>query len=134
MATMVTGGLGYVGRHIVKELAGRGQDVVNFNRDYVELAARHVTAVRGELYDIPRIVDTVKRHRVDRIIHTAAMSLPDLSIELPITTVAANVDGTVHLFEAARMAGFRSRGSTSRCISATPSTATSAPATASTSP
>jgi nucleoside-diphosphate-sugar epimerase len=105
MSTLVTGGLGYVGRHIVDELARRGQDVVTFNRDYAELAADHVTAVQGELYDIPRIVDTIKRYAVDRIIHTAAMSHPDLSIELPITTVAANVEGTVHLFEAAKMAG-----------------------------
>jgi nucleoside-diphosphate-sugar epimerase len=103
MSTMVTGGLGYVGRYIVKELARRGQDVVSFNRDYAELKAEHVIPVQGELYDIPRIVDTIKRYGVDRIIHTAAMSHPDLSIELPITTVAANVEGTVHLFEAARM-------------------------------
>ncbi len=108
MATMVTGGLGYVGRYIVKELAKRGREVVNFNRDYVELKQQHVTAVQGELYDIPRIVDTIKRYNVDRIIHTAAMSHPDLSIDLPITTVAANVEGTVHLFEAAKMAGLQS--------------------------
>jgi nucleoside-diphosphate-sugar epimerase len=105
MSTLVTGGLGYVGRYIVKELAQRGQEVVSFNRDYAELKFEHVTAVQGELYDIPRIVDTIKRHSVDRIIHTAAMSHPDLSIELPITTVTANVEGTVHLFEAAKMAG-----------------------------
>ncbi len=108
MATMVTGGLGYVGRYIVKELAKRGREVVNFNRDYVELKQEHVTAVQGELYDIPRIVATIKRYNVDRIIHTAAMSHPDLSIDLPITTVAANVEGTVHLFEAAKMAGLQS--------------------------
>ena len=35
------------------------------------------------------------------------MSHPDLSIDLPITTFAANVDGTLHLFEAARMAGVK---------------------------
>lgn len=107
MSTMVTGGMGYVGRYLVKELARQGRDVVNFNRDYLELAADHITAVQGELYDIPRIVDTLKRYKVDRIIHTAAMSHPDLSIDLPITTVAANVEGTVHLFEAAKMAGVK---------------------------
>ena len=105
MSTLVTGGLGYTGRHIVKELARQGQEVVSFNRDYAELKLEHVVAVQGELYDIPRIVDTLKRYRVDRIIHTAAMSHPDLSIDLPITTVTANVEGTVYLFEAAKMAG-----------------------------
>ncbi len=81
--------------------------MVSFNRDYAEISSQRVTAVQGELYDIPRIVDTLKRHGVERIIHTAAMSHPDLSIELPITTVAANIEGTVHLLEAARMAGLR---------------------------
>ncbi len=105
MSILVTGGLGYVGRYIAKELARRGQEVVSFNRDYAELKLAHVTAVQGELYDIPRIVDTIKRYSVERIIHTAAMSHPDLSIELPITTVTANVEGTVYLFEAAKMGG-----------------------------
>ena len=107
-ATMVTGGLGYVGRHIVARLEARGDRVVSYNRDFAEsTAAAAVIPVQGELFDIPRIVDTLKRHDVARIIHTAAMSHPDLSIELPITTVAANIEGTIHLFEAAKLAGVK---------------------------
>ncbi len=107
MSTMVTGGLGYVGRHLVASLAERGEDVVSYNRDYAEGSEKNVTYVQGELYDLPRFVDTLRRYDVGRIIHTAAMSHPDLSIELPITTFTANVDGTVHVFEAARMIGVR---------------------------
>jgi UDP-glucose 4-epimerase len=105
--TLVTGGLGYVGRNIVKQLAQAGQRVVSFNRDYVELDDDLVTAVQGELYDIPRIVRTIQQFGVTSVIHTAAMSHPDLSIELPLTTVAANIDGTVHLLEAMRLAGVK---------------------------
>ena len=48
MSTLVTGGLGYVGRYIVKELARRGQEVVSFNRDYAELKINSVIiAVEG---------------------------------------------------------------------------------------
>jgi len=107
MSTMVTGGLGYVGRHLVASLAERGETVVSYNRDYAEGTEPNVFYVQGELYDVPRFVDTLRRYDVGRIIHTAAMSHPDLSIELPITTFTANVDGTVHVFEAARMAGVR---------------------------
>ena len=107
MSTMVTGGLGYVGRHLVGRLADRGEAVVSYNRDYAEGSEKNVTYVQGELYDIPRFVDTLRRYDVERIIHTAAMSHPDLSVDLPITTFTANVDGTVHVFEAARMAGVR---------------------------
>lgn len=104
-AVLVTGGLGYVGRHLVSALAERGDRVVSYHRDYAEGSPPGVDFVQGELYDIPRLVDTFSRYEVDRVIHTAAMSHPDLSIDLPITTFTANVDGTLHLFEAARMAG-----------------------------
>ena len=107
MATMVTGALGYTGRSIVKELARRGREVIGYNRDYSEIAVDHVKHVQGELYDIPRIVETIRKHGIDHIIHTAAMSHPDLSIDLPITTVTANIGGTVYLLEAAKMAGVK---------------------------
>jgi nucleoside-diphosphate-sugar epimerase len=106
-AVLVTGGLGYVGRHLASALAERGDRVVSYNRDYAEGSPSSVELVQGELYDIPRLVDTFTRYEVDRVIHTAAMSHPDLSIDLPITTFTANVDGTLHLFEAARMAGVK---------------------------
>jgi UDP-glucose 4-epimerase len=106
-AVMVTGGLGFVGRHLVTRLAGAGERVVSYNRDFAESEEDRVTCVQGELYDIPRLVRTLRDHDVDRIVHTAAMSHPELSIDLPITTFAANVDGTVHLLEAARLAGVR---------------------------
>ena len=62
MSTMVTGGLGYVGRHLVADLAGRGETVVSYNRDYAEGTEENVVYVQGELYDLPRFVDTLRRH------------------------------------------------------------------------
>jgi nucleoside-diphosphate-sugar epimerase len=106
-STLVTGGLGYLGRAVVKRLADRGVPVVSYNRDFATSDRAGVTCVQGELYDLPRLVTTLREHDVDRIVHTAAMSHPELSVELPITTVTANVDGTLHVFEAARMAGVR---------------------------
>jgi nucleoside-diphosphate-sugar epimerase len=106
-STMVTGGLGYCGRHIVAALAARGEPVISYNRDYAESADERVTFVQGELYDIPRLLHTIETHGVRRIVHTAAMSHPDLSIEFPVATFQANVEGTVHLFESARVAGVR---------------------------
>jgi UDP-glucose 4-epimerase len=107
MSTLITGGAGYLGRTVVARLASEGEPVVSYNRDFSESDREGVTCVQGELYDLPRLVDTLRRHDVERIVHTAAMSHPELSVELPITTVTANVDGTVHVFEAARMAGVR---------------------------
>lgn len=105
--TLVTGGLGYLGRYIVAELTERGGEVVSYNRDYWDEATPGVHHVQGELFDIPRLVTTIGRFGVTRVIHTAAMSHPELSVDLPITTFAANVDGTLHLLEAARLTGAR---------------------------
>jgi nucleoside-diphosphate-sugar epimerase len=106
-STLVTGGLGYTGRRIVAQLEGQGRRVINYNRDYSEIQSDLVVPVQGELYDIPRLVRTIEKHEVDRIIHTAALSHPDLSIDLPISTVTANIDGTISLMEAMRLAGIK---------------------------
>ena len=102
-----TGGLGYVGRHLVRALTEQGHRVVSYNRDYAEGSPPGVELVQGELFDLPCMIEALRRFEVERIIHTAAMSHPDLSIDLPITTFRANVEGTLHVFEAARMAGVR---------------------------
>jgi UDP-glucose 4-epimerase len=105
--TLVTGGIGYVGRHVVELLRERGTAVVSYDRDFVPDRGDGVARAQGELFDIPRLVETMRDHEVTRIIHTAAMSHPELSVAIPITTIAANVEGTVHVLEAARLAGVR---------------------------
>lgn len=104
-STLVTGGLGYCGSHIVRALAGRGERVVSYDRDFSEARVDGVTFVQGELFDAPRLLRVLGEHEVGRIVHTAAMSHPDLSIEFPVATFHANVEGTLQLFEAARSAG-----------------------------
>lgn len=107
MSILVTGGTGFVGRYIVNALIAAGTPTVSYNRDYVEHENPLVTCVQGELFDIPALVRTIIENNVSAVIHTAAMSHPGISIDLPITTFAANVDGTLKLFEAARMTSLR---------------------------
>ncbi len=103
-SVLVTGGSGFLGRHLVARLAAAGEPVVSYNRDHTDHADPLVTPVQGELYDVGRLVRTCDEHGVDRIVHTAAMSHPGVSFEMPVGTFAANVDGTLQLFEAARLA------------------------------
>lgn len=107
MSTLVTGGRGFVGRHLVDQLLAAGEHVVSYNRDYTVANHEGLVAVQGELFDIPRLAETLRTHDVQRIIHTAGQSHPGLSIDLPITTFAANADGTLAVYEAARMTGVR---------------------------
>jgi UDP-glucose 4-epimerase len=100
---LVTGGTGFLGRHVVAQLADDGVTVISYNRDHSVSPHPKVVAVQGELFDMPRLSRTLADYRVDRVIHTAAQSHPEISIDLPVTTFAANVDGTLAVFEAARM-------------------------------
>jgi nucleoside-diphosphate-sugar epimerase len=105
-AVMVTGGLGFTGRHITQRLVASGYRVISYNRDFAT-NADGIHMVQGELFDVPRLVRVLKEHRIKQIVHTAAMSHPTLSLDFPVATFAANVAGTLSLFEAARLADVR---------------------------
>jgi UDP-glucose 4-epimerase len=91
---MVTGGRGFTGRHITARLTAGGRSVVSYNRDF-DSSEDDVVMVQGELFDVSRLVRVLQQHGIREIVHTAAMSHPTLSLEFPIATFAANVDGTV---------------------------------------
>lgn len=107
MSTLVTGGRGFVGRHLVDQLLRDGTKTVSYNRDFAVDSRDGLTLVQGELFDIPRLSETIRTHGVDRIIHTAGQSHPGVSIELPWTTFAANAEGTLAVYECARATGVR---------------------------
>lgn len=107
MATLVTGGRGFVGRHLVDQLLGEGAKVVSYNRDFSVDERDRLTVVQGELFDLPRMTETLRQFSVDRIIHTAGQSHPGVSIDLPWTTFKANAEGTLAVYEAARATGVR---------------------------
>ncbi|GFG49312.1 polysaccharide biosynthesis family protein [Mycolicibacterium agri] len=107
MTTLVTGGRGFVGRQLVDQLLADGVKVVSYNRDFAVDDRDGLTVVQGELFDFPRLTETLNRHSVDRIIHTAGQSHPGVSVELPWTTFKANAEGTLAVYEAARATGVR---------------------------
>src|SRR6476661_9265599 len=107
MSTLVTGGRGFVGRHLVDQLLAEGAKVVSYNRDFAVDTRDGLTVVQGELFDMPRLIETLRHHSVERIIHTAGQSHPGVSIDLPWTTFKGNAEGTLAVYEAARAAGVR---------------------------
>ncbi len=99
---LVTGGSGFIGRHIVSELRGAGA--------YVRVADlrphpdRGVAIVQGDLADAAVREDAL-RGGIDSIVHLAAVTSVLRSLEAPELTYRTNVGATAGLLEAAREAG-----------------------------
>ena len=71
MKALVTGGGGFLGSAIVRQLINRGDRVVSFSRgDYPQLAALGVEQRRGDLSDLDALVDAAKG--CDVVFHVAA--------------------------------------------------------------
>ncbi len=114
---LVTGGCGFIGSWVVRELLERSLRVVvldasgrpaRWNR-LMGAASQSVELVQGSLLDrelIERIVDGGK---VTRVIHLAALLTPDCQVN-PWEGCRVNVLGTVALLEQLRAAGDRVKG------------------------
>ena len=114
MRTIVTGGAGFIGSHLVDRLlAERGEVVVidSFDSFYPEAvkranladASRHrgFRLVELDIRDRERVGELIEEVRPDTIVHLAARAGVRPSIEAPSLYVDVNVGGTVHLLEAA---------------------------------
>ena len=110
MSTLVTEVPGFIGRNVVDRLQEDGVAVAQLRTacSAATLPA-HPARVQGELFDLPRLAADAGDLRGARIVHAAGMSDPMLSIGMLAATVAANAIGTLHLLEAARLAGFAGR-------------------------
>ena len=110
MATMITGGAGFIGSRLAKLLIDEGEKPVIFDIAPVqgplsEHGDRFVFE-QGSLAHLPVVMDCVERHGVDRIFHLGGMlSLP--SENDPWGAFDANVVGTRNILEAARIKKMR---------------------------
>jgi dTDP-glucose 4,6-dehydratase len=111
MKILVTGGAGFIGSAVVRLAVGRGHHVVNLDALTYAACLDNVAPVAGsplyafEKADIcdRRAVDRIlAKHRPDAIMHLAAESHVDRSIDGPGAFVQTNVVGTYILLEAAR--------------------------------
>ena len=85
MTTLVTGGRGFIGSRLVEQLLADGGKVISYNRDFTVDERAGLTAVQGELFDIPRLSETLSRYGVERIIHTAGQSHPRCRKDVRVT-------------------------------------------------
>jgi len=110
MATMITGGAGFIGSCLAKLLIDEGErpvlfDIAPIQGPLTELDGRFIFE-RGSLAHLPVVMDCVERHAIDRIFHLGGMlSLP--SEQNPWGAFDANVVGTWNILEAARIKKMR---------------------------
>jgi dTDP-glucose 4,6-dehydratase len=107
---LVTGGAGFIGSAVCRLLAGQGTRVVNLDKlTYAgNLAALgslegspHYRFVHGDIADTALVAGLLRDERVDAIMHLAAETHVDRSIDAPAAFVETNVVGTVRLLDAA---------------------------------
>jgi len=112
---LVTGGGGFIGSYVVSELLRRGRDVSIFGRGDLSPEARSIlgpTAAAiplevGSVEDLPRVMAAVKRLRPQAIVHAAGSVDTGGLLRNPYLASRAILDGTLNVFEAARLFGVR---------------------------
>jgi UDP-glucose 4-epimerase len=106
MRVLVTGGTGFIGGNVLRELLRQGHEAVAFDIitdvDAVADIANKVTIVKGDVQEITVLIDTIKRHGITHIVHTASL-LTSASQSRPWAALSINVNGTVNVLEAARI-------------------------------
>lgn len=112
MRVLLTGGCGFIGSAVVRHLLRHtGHSIVNVDKltyaaseDALEEARhdpRHVL-VRADIADATAMRHVFQTHRPDAVMHLAAESHVDRSIDSPGAFVQTNVVGTFVLLDAAR--------------------------------
>jgi dTDP-glucose 4,6-dehydratase len=111
MKLLVTGGAGFIGSAVVRLAVGRGHEVVNVDAlTYAACLDNVASAAGSNLYSfeqadirdraaLDRIFAT---HRPDAVMHLAAESHVDRSIDGPGDFIETNITGTFNMLEAAR--------------------------------
>ena len=111
MATLITG-LGLVGTSYAQLALKRGEQIVFYDiaprKDFLahKLGSANVTVVQRDVRDLPSLIETMQKYKVDKVIHTAG--LIGGKVAQPIYSgMQINVMGTINVAEAVRLTGVK---------------------------
>ena len=111
MKLLVTGGAGFIGSAVVRLAVGQGHEVVNLDALTYAACLENVASVaqapgyrfvQADIRDRAALDAVFAEHRPDVVMHLAAESHVDRSIDGPGTFIDTNVTGTYTLLEAVR--------------------------------
>jgi UDP-glucose 4-epimerase len=111
MPSLVTGGAGFIGSHLVDALVERGEEVVILDdlstgrHENLTTALEHgAELVEGDVTDPATVSELVESRRPGAIFQLAAQIDVRVSVSDPVFDLGVNVGGTINLLEAARRA------------------------------
>jgi dTDP-glucose 4,6-dehydratase len=110
---LITGGAGFIGSHVVRRFVTKYPDYHIFNLDALTYAGNlenikdienepNYTFVKGDIVDESFINELFSENDFEGVLHLAAESHVDRSIEDPLAFVKTNVIGTMNLLNAAK--------------------------------
>lgn len=109
---MITGAAGFIGANFAEHMVKKYDGIYNFvvydkltyagNMHNLDNIIDKITFVKGDICDFDEVMDTIKKYKIDAIVHFAAESHVDNSIKTPFVFTQTNVLGTHTLLEAAR--------------------------------
>ena len=111
MKLLVTGGAGFIGSAVVRLAVRRGYQVVNLDALTYAASLTNVASVsnspgyvfeQADIRDRQALDRIFQEHRPDAVMHLAAESHVDRSIDGPGVFIETNINGTYNLLEAAR--------------------------------
>jgi nucleoside-diphosphate-sugar epimerase len=110
MATLITGGTGFIGAQVARVLAERGERPILFDindrKTLLKGVENKVTVVKGDVSNYSHVFNVVKRYDIDVIYHLGSMlSVP--SDADPWSSFQVNAQGGFHILEAARILGVK---------------------------
>jgi UDP-glucose 4-epimerase len=108
MSWLVTGGAGYIGSHVVRELTGAGMDAVvldDLSSGLEAFVPDGVPFVRASILDRDAVASAIAQHGVTGVVHVAGYKYAGVSVQRPLHTYEQNVTGTQVLLGAMADAG-----------------------------
>ncbi len=113
MRVLITGGGGFLGAAVARALVARGDTAFAFDTQLAGHAAatqERLVCVPGDITDLANVAHAVMAYKPDAVVHCAAVVGVLSSLGSPINVIRVNVEGSVNVFEAMRLAGIR------RCV------------------